>query len=120
MNAITQLYVFPNSEYQHHWRDEVWNKYSESKVLRRSHKRPNRDFFYKNLWRDSYKSSMQARINGMIRKEASLEPDADRRSNPETLSALIQDYYWWLAGELSSKDVVDPNDVHDKLESMGL
>lgn len=119
LEALAQLYLFPNSEYENHWREEVWNKLAEIPRTKKSHKLPKSSFILNNTW-DLYKSRIRAIMNRAIAHEHELMPNEDRKRNTDEFYAICEEYFNWIADKLSLEGVIDPEDVYKKLDDLGL
>ena len=118
--AITQLYVFPKSEYENHWKREVWLQYNKGKKIRPKKKLPSSDFVFNNIWDSEYDSNIKSLINSVITKEYELIPDPERANNEKQLSRILREYFCWLSEQLSTHSLIDPNSVYMKLDELGL
>ena len=119
MNALAQLYYFPNSENQNHWRQEVWANFHRISRLKRSNKLPSFDFIMLNTF-ECNKDQLNVVKNFVISKESKYEPDPDRLNNDSMFRDLVQDYFEWLADRFSQVVQISNDEVYEKLEELGL
>lgn len=119
LESLAQLYLFPNTEYENHWRVEVWEKLSEVPKIKRSHKLPKKDYILKNTWYE-YNDKIKTIMNRAVAHEYSLIPDPVRRKNVSEFYNICKEYMSWIADKLSKDGIVDPEDVYQKLEDLGL
>lgn len=119
LEALAQLYLFPNCEYTKHWRQEVWNKFPDIPVLKRSNKTPKVSFILERGW-DRYKSKLTAIMHRAEAHEYTLVPDTSRKDNVSEFYTIAEDYMLWLAKSLNADEVIDPLDCYAKLEELGL
>lgn len=119
LEALAQLYLFPNCEYVNHWRQEVWNKFPDIPVLKRSNRTPKVDFILSRGW-DRYKSKLKAIMHRAEAHEYQLIPLTDRHDNVDEFYQIAESYMIWLAESLNRYEVIDPLDCYDKLKELGL
>lgn len=119
LGALAQLYLFPNTEYENHWREEVWNKLPDIPRTKGSHKLPKSSYILNNTW-NLYKTGVRAIMNRAVAYEHELVPDKTRRRNVDEFYNVCNSYMEWIAAKLSSEGVIDPEDVYDKLDELGL
>lgn len=119
LEALAQLYLFPNSEYENHWRTEVWEKLSEVPKIKRSHKLPKKDYILKNTWYE-YNDKIKTIMNRAIAHEHMLIPNSDRRKNVSEFYEICEEYMHWISDRLSTYGIIDPEDVYKKLDDLGL
>lgn len=119
LEGLAQLYLFPGTEYENHWRTEVWEKLSEVPKIKRSHKLPKKDYILKNTWYE-YNDKIKTIMNRAIAHEHDLDPDPARRRNVSEFYGICEDYMNWIADKLSRDGIVDPEDVYKKLDDLGL
>ena len=117
MCAIARLYLFPNCTVRNHWRQEVWSKFSEMHILRRTKRLPNAGFIYSNSWRVN-SQFVQNAVDWAIDHEDQLTPRDD--IDIQHLSELMDSYFTWLSEILSKNRVLKTNDVYRKLDELGL
>ena len=115
--SLIQLYLFPSSEYENHWRQEVWSNFHEMKLLSSTKKLPSSDFILTNLWKydEKYISSL---IEYVLDKESTLVPRDNIDINVVRLSVF--NYFKWISDQLSRNRVVKPSDVYKKLDDLNL
>lgn len=119
LEALAQLYLFPNTEYENHWREEVWSKISEVSRTKRSHKLPKSSYILNNTW-NLYKTRVRAIMNRAVAHEHKLVPNVTRRKDVDTFYGICEEYMTWLALKLSTEGVIDPEDVYNKLDELKL
>lgn len=117
MYAIAQLYVFPQSIYENHWREEVWSKFNEMHLFRHNNKLPSPEFIYENSWKPN-KKFVKRSIEWAINKEKELTPRKD--IDTDELTYLMQLYFVWLSDMLSTNPDVFPEEVYKELDELGL
>ena len=117
MSAICQVYLFPGTQYDNHWRNEVWEKLHSVKVFRGTHKLPSAEFIYKNTF-GTDKIYIKQVVQYTIDKEYELTPRED--IDYDFLEDVTDKYFQWLAAVLSKDRVVGLQDVRLKLKELGL
>ena len=116
MLALSQLYVFPNSEYRNHWITEVWANFHDVKLLKHG-KLPSADFILRSGWLVN-KPYAKKYIQIVIHKESSLVPRSD--TSFDNLIQLMDNYFSWLADILSKDRLVDRYEVETELSKLGV
>lgn len=117
IDALAQLYLFPNTEYVNHWKREVWGNLSRVKLLSGKKKLPSKKFILDSSW-EIHKNRLDDCLEYAIGKEYLLTPRSDTSSSE--FYQIVEKYFDWLAGELSARLQVFPKDVYSKLEELGL
>ena len=115
MVALAQLYLFPSGN-RIHWRKEVWEKFSRMYRLKHSNKLPDANFILQNSWGRNKHNVLNA-LNFAIDKEDSYTP---RSYNYEEFYQIVEDYFMWLASNLSINETLRLADVKQELDSLGL
>lgn len=116
-NALAQLYLFPNSQYENHWRQEVYASLNEVKRFKGSKKYPNADFIYNNTWKIN-QEDVPVYLQWAVYHEDDLTPI---QSYSETeFNDIATEYFKWLAHVLSKNGQVLPKQVYQKLDELGL
>lgn len=116
IQALIQLYMYPNADEHNHWQKEVWANLHEIAFRKGSNKLPKKEFILRNTvepnieYLKSYVESVRDKECNLI----SIEIDY------EDLSGLIYNYFEWLADKLSKSWYVSAKEVHTKLDSIGL
>lgn len=119
MNALAQLYYFPNNENKNHWRQEVWANFHRISRLKRTNKLPSFDFIMLNTF-ECNKDQLKVVKRFVISKESKYEPDPDRLNNDSMFKDLVQDYFEWLASKFSQVVQISNDEIYQKLEELGL
>lgn len=117
MCAIAQLYLFPNTIYQNHWRQEVWSGLNTMDRLKGSNKLPSTEFIYKNSF-EVNKNSVQDAIDWAIDHEQSLVPIDN--IDVSHLTTVMDEYFQWLSEKLSYNRYLKSKDVYCKLDELNL
>lgn len=117
MTAICQVYLFPGTPYDNHWRNEVWEKLHSVKVFRGTHRLPSAEFIYKNTF-DTDKQYIKQVVQYTIDKEYELKPREN--IDYDFLEDIMDKYFQWLSDILSRDRVVGLQDVRLKLKELGL
>ena len=116
MVALAQLYLFPNGA-RKHWRTEVWEKLSRMHKLKMTNKLPSADFIFK--------YSFTRNLNN-IANALQYAKDKEHDLNPKESEVygdfyqIVEDYFMWLAGELSHHETLSISDVLNELDRLGL
>lgn len=115
--ALTQLYLFPNSQYENHWRQEVWAGFHTMKRLKGTNKLPSATFIYDNIW-----GRIPERMNSLMKRVIYHEHDLQPRAqySEVELETLISNYFIWISNELSKSDVLYAEEVYQKLDELEL
>lgn len=115
MVALAQLYLFPHGN-RVHWRKEVWEKFSRMYTLKHSSKLPKPEFILKNSWGRN-KHNVTNALQYAIDKESDYEPAS---YNYDEFYQIVEDYFMWLASNLSQNETLRLADVKAELDSLGL
>lgn len=115
MVALAQLYLFPTGN-RVHWRKEVWEKFSRMYRLKHSNKLPSADFILQNSWGRN-KHNVNNALNYAIDKEDSYTP---KSYTYDEFYQIVEDYFMWLASQLSQNETLRLSDVKEELNSLGL
>ena len=116
MDVLAQLYLFPNTEYENHWRGELYAAWNRVKLLKGS-KLPSKEFLIQSTFGVN-KHSASRILQSMVDKEYELKPRVGY--NVETYLELCEDYFEWLCDILSKHQIVVRSEVYSKLDEMGL
>lgn len=119
MNALAQLYYFPNNVNQEHWRREVWANFHRMQRIKRTNKLPSFDFIMLNTL-ECNKDQFQTVKQFVLRKESECSPDPERIHNDSQFRDLTRDYFEWLATQFTTKVEIPALDVYEKLAELGL
>ena len=117
IDALAQLYLFPNADHVNHWKQEVWSNFSRVKLLAGSKKIPSKKFILNSSW-EVHKDRLEDCLEYVIGKEYQLTPISDIK--PERFYAIVEEYFDWLADKLSKKMQVLSKEVYAKLDELGL
>ena len=119
IEALAQLYLFPGTEYVRHWRTEVWNKFPRmSKTIGRN-KLPSKKDILQSSW-GNYKNDTSTIMQWVVAHESNMTPDPQRLEDTDTFNNIVYNYLDWLSDKLSTSHVINPTDVYDKLDELGL
>jgi hypothetical protein len=109
------LYLYADSEYVNHWKQEVWNFLHDVPKIKSTKKYP------------SYKLIRYAvgAYEDMIPEFVSLIEDnyselEVQRSDISELEKIVTMYFDWISAELTEKGLVNRLSVYNKLEEIGL
>lgn len=116
MVALAQLYLFPQGT-RRHWRTEVWEKLSQMYKLKLNNKLPSAQFILKYSW-ELNKQNVSSALKYAKSKEHELKPK-DSEVYGEFYQ-IVEDYFIWLANELSQKDKLYLPEVLEELDRLGL
>jgi hypothetical protein len=119
MEALAQLWLFPNSEETNHWKKEVWANLYSVPLQKRTHKPPRAEFILENTW-ELHKDEFATIVEIAEFHEDSKVADADRKNNLSTLYAVMEIYFRWLAKLLSEFKIAKPSEIYQKLDELGL
>lgn len=119
IEALAQLYLFPDSECKNHWRQEVWSTLYRIKRIKGKHKRPKADFIIQNTWKE-HQDNVITMLDVAVEHENQLIPDTSRLNNSHKFESIVKEYIFWLAEQLSSTDILSPKACYNKLEELGL
>ena len=115
MVALAQLYLFPQGN-RVHWRKEVWEKFSRMYTLKHSAKLPSADFILKCSWGRN-KHNVENALQYALDKEDEYTPDS---YTFDEFYQIVEDYFLWLASNLSHNETLRLADVKSELDSLGL
>lgn len=119
MNALAQLYYFPNNVNKNHWRKEVWANFHRIQRIKRTNKLPSFDFIMMNTL-ECNKDQFTVVKEFVIDKESDFNPDPERMHNDNKFRDLVRDYFEWLATQFTTKVEIRQTDIYNKLEELGL
>ncbi len=114
--ALAQLYLFPQGN-RAHWRKEVWEKFHNMHKLKFNNKLPSSKFILNNSY-ELHQAKICRLLQYAIDKEEKYTPISSRRESEFLL--IVQDYFIWLANQLSQTDLINTQEVLDELDSLGL
>lgn len=117
IDALAQLYAFPNTQYVNHWRKEVWSNFNRVKRLSGRKKIPSKKFILDSSW-EINKDYTDICLDSMIQKESELTPRSE--IDYSEFYEKVESYFDWLAEILSKKMIVSPNEVYAELENLDL
>lgn len=116
MEVLAQLYLFPNTEYENHWRKELYSHWYKVKLLK-GNKKPEKEFMIQATL--GVNRHLAPRIlEAMKEKEYTLTPIDGY--NLRDYLRICDVYFNWLCGELSEHQLVLPTEVYHQLDKMGL
>lgn len=115
--AITQLYMFPYSQYRSHWVKEVYASFNSMKLLKHNNKLPSARFIYDNSWGINKRFYKDA-IVFVKDKESELQLRDD--FNELELVNILDSYFEWLAAQLSQHRVITLSQVFNELKQYNI
>ncbi len=116
MRVLAQLYLFPNTEYENHWREELVAAF-DSVPLLKGGKKASANLIFENTW--GCNSDIAERVmKQMLRKESMLTPR--KGYTVDAYSELCKIYFKWISEELSKYRIVDADDIYTELDRLGL
>jgi hypothetical protein len=116
MVALAQLYLFPQGN-RVHWRKEVWEKFSRMYTLKKSNKLPDAKFIFEHSWgRNKHEISNALRYA----QDKEDQYEAQEHATVDEFYLIVQDYFLWLADQLSQNSALALIDVKDELDRLGL
>lgn len=116
IQALIQLYLYPDVTTTEHWRQEVWSNLHTIDLRKGSNKLPKKYFILKNTIAPNMKF-IESLVDSVIDKEYQFTP---RNIDYDELCGLIDNYFSWLATRLSETRYVAAKEVYTKLKSIGL
>ena len=116
MEVLAQLYLFPNTEYENHWRGELVGAWDKVKRLK-GNKLPSKEFLLQNTWERGKRNSENI-LYFMMDKEYQLTPREDY--SLEEYIQVCEEYFNWICDYLSKEDRVYRGVIYKKLDEMGL
>lgn len=119
IEPLAQLYLFPGTEICGHWRKEVWNRIPTMPLLKGRNKLPSAKFIFKNSY-ELFQFDIDAIVQQALDHESDLTPDYERLANMYQFKKIVRTYFTWLSEYLSKHKVVNPTDVYNELNSLGL
>lgn len=119
MNALAQLYYFPDNINKKHWRQEVWASFHRIQRLKRSNKLPNKEFVLLNSI-ECNRDQFGIVKKFIIDKESEFSPDPIRFHNDSTFKDLVTDYFEWLAAKFEIQVQIPQSEVYEELDYLGL
>ena len=119
IEPLAQLYLFPDTEICRHWRQEVWNRIPTMPLLKGRNKLPSAKLIFKNSY-ELFQFDIDAIVQQALDHESDLIPDYERLANMYQFKKLVRTYFTWLSEYLSKHKVVNPTDVYNELDNLGL
>ena len=116
MVALAQLYLFPQGN-RVHWRKEVWEKFSRMYTLKKSGKLPSAQFILDNSW-GMNKQNVSRALQYAADKESEYLPQA--HVTTDDFYQIVEDYFMWVADQLSRVPALNLVDVKLELDRLGL
>lgn len=110
---ICKLILFPNSDSQNHWMQEVYSFVNFVPKLKGKNKRPKPNFIKKCL--SVANDSIDVLSRRAISNEQPLQP---KEVDVTVLLACVQRYQDWLSNELSEFGAVDESQVKNALTEL--
>ena len=111
---LIKLYLFSESEYVSHWRQEVWHILNRVSKLKHSKKFPDSRFIFNCI--SGYADMCDNLIGLWCSEYDSLTPT---RVDYEEAEKLILEYFKWLSDKLSSQGSVTSAEVYNELDRVG-
>lgn len=116
MEVLAQLYLFPDTEYENHWRGELYARWNQVKLLK-NNKLPSSEFLYANTLEPN-KQFASGVLQHMIDKEYTLVP---REGYTVDAYLVICDIYFrWICDCFSRYRYISKEEIYQKLDEMGL
>lgn len=112
---LIKLYLFPNSEYADHWRQEIYGFLSRVPKLKSRNKYPESDFIFDCI--SVYLDQADELLQYVSEEYEALVPE---RSDANELEKILTDYFNWLSDILSTEGRVHSSAVYSKLSELGL
>lgn len=116
MEVLAQLYLFPATEYENHWRQELYAAWNKVKLLK-GNKLPDKDFLLNSTLEVNRHLASRV-LQSMIGKEHELTPR--KNYNVNDYMNICDEYFDWLCDNLSKNQIVIHREVYNKLDEMGL
>lgn len=113
---LIKLYLFPNSQYENHWRKEIWGFLNRVPKARNNNKFPSARFIFDEI---SGYCDMSEQLMYLMIDEYSPSLIPERLDSIE-LQSILEDYLRWIADSLSQFGVVRSSEVYAKLDESGL
>lgn len=113
INHIIKLCLYPHSEYENHWKKEVYSFIHDIKKLNYNNKFPSAKFIYDKtfgVWSDT----ISERIDS-IEEEYGKSLEYNVYSKCYT---VCDAYFRWLASQLSTKGIVSISKVCEELDKL--
>ena len=111
---LTKLYMFPNLDYRGHWKKKIWNFAHRVPKLKSSNKYPEAEFIFEKL--SGYADDSYNAIDMML---ADYSQHCPERVDGAELETMLNQYFWWLAEELSEHGIIPADKVYNKLDEIG-
>lgn len=119
MTHLAKIWLFPNSEMQHHWKREVWSFYSEIDRMKPKNRIPSAQFIYDCSW--GIKNHLKEKtVQRAIDLEYENTPDIDRLNDLNTLYSNMEKYFLWVSKTLHEDELINLNQVLYELEELGM
>lgn len=114
--AIAQLYLFPQGN-RVHWRKEVWEKFSRIYTLKSSNHLPSARFILDHSW-NTHKTQLHRILQYAQDKES--QYTVYPKANFDEFYQIAEDYFYWLADQLSCHREILLSEVKQELDALGL
>lgn len=115
---LIKLYLYPSSQYVSHWKQEIFNFQNKVSKLKHSKKYPSAAFIYNNTYKINSKYIEKWMEN--IVEDYKLENIRPDRLNSREVKIKIEEYYRWLAANLSASGAIYRNSCYKKLDELFL
>ena len=110
---IIKILLYPNCEYVDHWMHEIWSFLFDVDKQRNTKKWPKESFLKKSL--STHNDLIEQYVDIVIDEESFLEP---RELDYNEIKRCIEDYYSWVAEELSKNGRIRQSETKTKLKEI--
>ena len=112
---LIKLYLFNNSVYAAHWRNEVYSFLNNIPKFKHNKKLPSAKFIYENI--SGYLDECEDIMHVILEEYNSFTPC---RFDSKELYRCIDRYFLWISDYLSQHVAVTSHEVYTQLKKLGL
>lgn len=114
IDHLIKLYLYPDSKYVNHWKQEVYNFIHSVDSIKGKHKTPSDTFIYDNIYGKYNINYTNNSINAILDDYG--DPDFD--FDFDDIHQFISNYVKWLSVELNQKEVISRKSIYSELDSL--
>ena len=111
---LIKVYLFPNSEYADHWKQEIWHILNRVPKMKQNNKFPDAKFIFNCI--SGYADMAYNLMQLWMSEYDSINPE---RVDPEEAERWIVEYFGWLSEKLSEQGSITSHEVYNELERIG-
>ena len=123
LEHLACLYLFPNVQDTEKWRRDIRKDLHSMKKVRIGRKvryLTPEEFYNATYLQNNDPEKLKNIFETMIDDKEEYVPDSERVSNISGYIAKCEEYFKWLAQEISKTGYIAPNLIYEELKSLGL